>query len=114
MIIYSKYIPLKDFYAINICGWIIINSAYREVFERNAGIYNKVISHEKIHSRQGRELLWIFFYIWYGIEYIIRLIQYKDKKKAYRNISFEREAYANETNHLYLQDREQFGFLKYL
>nr|DAU35071.1 MAG TPA: hypothetical protein [Caudoviricetes sp.] len=37
--------------------------------------------------------MWIGFYLWYIIEYLIRLIMYRDTKLAYKNISFEREAY---------------------
>ena len=33
------------------------------------------------------------YYAWYGIEYLIRLIMYRDADKAYRMIAFEQEAY---------------------
>lgn len=72
------------------------------------------LNHEKIHFRQQIELLWIFFFIWYGIEYLIRLVQYKNRHQAYRNISFEREAYFYETNAEYLNSRKLFAFLKFL
>jgi hypothetical protein len=39
---------------------------------------------------------------------------YFDAYKAYRSISFEREAYDNETNLYYLKERRTFGFIKYL
>lgn len=35
----------------------------------------------------------LFFYLWYLVEYIIRLLMYWNHKKAYRNIAFEREAF---------------------
>lgn len=73
-----------------------------------------MINHEKIHLRQQIELLWIFFFIWYGIEFLIRLIQYKDFMKAYSNISFEREAYKNENHFSYLKKRRIWSFLCYL
>ena len=58
---------------------------------------NKIlINHEKIHLRQQLELLIIFFYIWYVVEYYYWLVKLKNKHLAYRNISFEREAYAME------------------
>ncbi|MFV5691391.1 hypothetical protein ACM55K_05130 [Flavobacterium sp. LT1R49] len=76
---------------------------------------NKVfVNHEKIHLRQQLELLVIPFFIWYFIEYLFRLIQYKKTDLAYRNISFEREAYANESNFEYLKNRPFFKFLNYL
>lgn len=33
------------------------------------------------------------YYVWYGIEYLIRLTKYRDRDKAYRMIAFEQEAY---------------------
>lgn len=72
------------------------------------------INHEKIHIRQQIELLVVFFFIWYGLEFLIRLIQYKDFRNAYRNISVEREAYTHERNLTYLTNRRFFSFIKYL
>ncbi|GAA4043307.1 hypothetical protein [Flavobacterium chungnamense] len=76
---------------------------------------NKVfINHEKIHIRQQLELLILPFYLWYFTEYLFRLIQYKDRKEAYFNISFEREAYKNEKDLNYLKQRSFWSFLKYV
>jgi hypothetical protein len=76
---------------------------------------NKVfINHERIHIRQQIELLILLFYLWYFTEYLFRLIQYKDRKQAYFNISFEREAYKNEKNLNYLKSRPFWRFFKYL
>jgi hypothetical protein len=72
------------------------------------------MNHEKIHLKQQIKLLWIFFFIWYLSEYIIRLIQYKNHHKAYRNISFEKEASQNEENLKYLTNRKIFSFLKFI
>ena len=73
-----------------------------------------LINHEKIHLRQQLELLIIPFYIWYLSEYYIKYLKYKDSQIAYRNISFEREAYDNEQNPDYLKRRKFWSFLKYL
>jgi hypothetical protein len=54
------------------------------------------------------------FFIWYFMEYLVRLVQYKNADLAYRNISFEREAYANEENLTYLKSRSFLRFLNYL
>ena len=74
----------------------------------------KIINHEKIHLRQQIEMLWIFFFLWYGIEFFVRWIQFKDPLTAYFNISFEREAYANEILPDYLKKRKIWAFTKYL
>lgn len=76
--------------------------------EQNA----KTINHEKIHWKQQVELLIIFFYIIYFIEWAIRL--FINFGNAYRSISFEREAFANDENKEYLISRKPFSWLKYI
>lgn len=72
------------------------------------------LNHEAIHTRQIVELLVVGFYLWYIAEWLIRWIQYKDRYVAYRNIGFEREAYANAHNMQYLQHRKVWEFIKYV
>ncbi|MAZ72150.1 MAG: hypothetical protein CMC70_03290 [Flavobacteriaceae bacterium] len=73
----------------------------------------RFLNHERIHLKQQAELLILFFYLCYGIEFLIRWFQYKNRKLAYRNISFEREAYANEKDLYYLKKRPFWEFLNY-
>lgn len=73
-----------------------------------------LINHEKIHLRQQLELLIIPFYIWYLSEYYIKYLKYKDSERAYRNISFEKEAYKNDQNLNYLKSRKFWNFTSYL
>lgn len=56
----------------------------------------------------------LLYYIVYGIEYIIRLIQYKTNDLAYENISFEREAYDKENDPCYIGVRRSFSNFKYI
>jgi hypothetical protein len=70
-----------------------------------------LINHESIHIKQQQELLVIPFYIWYFTEWFIRLFF---KGNAYRNISFEKEAYDNQANLDYLKTRKFYSFLKYI
>jgi hypothetical protein len=72
-----------------------------------------VVNHEGIHLRQQLELLIVPFYIIYGLEFVFRLIAYKNWKEAYQNISFEREAYKNEKDLDFLKTRPLFGFMRY-
>ena len=74
----------------------------------------KTINHEKIHIYQQLELLIIPFYIWYVLEFVLRLFSLSNFDKAYRNISFEREAYGNEKNEEYLTGRKFWNFRHYL
>ena len=128
-VIFNDTIPFKGFIAM--CLWPFI-------FVRNnaASHYNTVANnHEHIHAEQQKEMmltgavlaaigyvfvgLWALLFVplffwWYGIEYLYRLCQYRDTKKAYRNISTEREAYANEKDLTYLTNRRRFAWIKYL
>jgi hypothetical protein len=58
-----------------------------------------------------KEMGYIFFYIWYIIEWLIRLVI---GKNAYRNISFERESFDNAQNLNYLDSRKAYSWLKYI
>ncbi len=72
-----------------------------------------LIQHEKIHIKQQLELLVIPFYLMYILEFSIRFYQYGNWDDAYRNISFEREAYAQENNEGYLMGRKRFSWSAY-
>lgn len=73
-----------------------------------------VINHERIHDAQQRELLYLPFYILYIVEWLFRLVQFRNFRKAYRGISFEREAYAHGHDLGYLSGRRHYAFLSYL
>jgi len=103
---FIKYFTPKNIAGITIFPFIIL---------KNKGIKldKTFINHEMIHIYQQAELLFIFFILFYYTEFIIRFIQHKNIEKAYQNISFEREAYQNETNYEYLKTRKWFSFVKY-
>ena len=101
-IIRNKFIPLQGYKAMNLFGVLFVRG--------NARIDNITLNHEKIHTAQIKEMLYVFFYLWYVTEWLIRLFM---KGDAYRNISFEREAYNNENDLNYLENRKRFNFTKY-
>ena len=72
------------------------------------------VTHEKTHTKQILEMGIVFFYLWYVLEWFVRLFIDKNGLTAYRNISFEREAYYNELDYEYLNNRNKYRFLKYL
>lgn len=72
----------------------------------------RTIRHEKIHWKQQIEMLILPFYVWYLIEWLIRL--FTNRGNAYRSISFEQEAYKKESNVNYLSDRKHYDWVKYL
>lgn len=73
-----------------------------------------LVNHERIHLRQQAEMGIIPFYLWYLIEYVVRRFQFRDHYEAYRNISFEREAFTNDADLHYLRGRRWWAFLRYL
>ena len=70
-------------------------------------------NHERIHGEQQKELLVLPFLLWYGVEWLVGLIRYRNASKAYRNISFEQEAYINQYDLKYLKGRRRFSWIKY-
>lgn len=107
ILIVFKYLTPKGFRGLTFFPFVFLT-------DKDDKLNTVFINHEKIHIRQQLELLILPFYIWYLTEYLFRLIQYKDRKKAYFNISFEREAYANEKDFVYLKNRKVWRFLIYL
>jgi hypothetical protein len=74
----------------------------------------ELINHERIHLRQQIEMLILPFYIWYIVEYFVWRIKGLKHVQAYLEISFEKEAYANQGNLEYLKKRKSWNFLNYL
>ena len=106
-IIYNKFIPFKGFIAINLFGIIFVRKEYKNC------LYRSVINHENIHTAQMKEMLYIFFYIWYFVEWVIKCFKY-GSNEAYFRISFEREAYSNEYNYDYLSKRKHYSWFKFI
>ncbi len=103
MIIKSRLIP--DGFCVNLFGTL---------WARDPSWIDKyVVNHERIHTAQQHELLFIPFYIFYLIELCVRRLQYHTWHEAYRNISFEREAYTNGHNLSYLSNRKPYSFIRY-
>ncbi len=107
ILIVFKYLTPRGFRGITFFPFVILTN-------KQDAMDKVCINHEKIHLRQQLELLVLPFYVWYGTEFIIRLLILKDKSKAYRTISFEREAYVNEKDLNYLKSRSFWKFLKYV
>lgn len=111
-IIYNRWIPFRDFVAITIGEWIFARKEYEK-----RGLSEVTINHEKIHVQQQKDFLIpvlgsIIFYVWYLIEWILKLPMYFQGKDPYANISFEREAYSNQCDLDYLKTRKRFAWIK--
>ena len=125
IIVRNSMIPFDGFKAMTIWPFIFVQEdcTFNKVDER----------HERIHGRQQVEMTVVgiiiaailcftgcgwwslcplgFFFAWYRTEWMIRLLIGKD---AYRKISFEQEAYDNEMDPQYLDNRRIFSWVKYL
>ena len=105
-IIYNNILPVKGFVAINLFGVVFARKEHNPLSDRT-------INHEKIHTAQMREMLFIFFYIWYTIEWIVRFIKTGHSNLAYLTISFEKEAHQHMHEKEYLNRRKLFSWIKY-
>lgn len=106
-IIYNKLIPFKGFIAMNLFGFLFVRKELKDKLR------DDVI--RSIHTTQMKELLYIGFYIWYIIEWLIRvLFVYPFSHKAYKMISFEVEAYKYEDDENYLNNRKHYSQIKYI
>jgi len=88
--IINNVIPFKGFSAMTIWPFLFCRKEPTP----------STINHENIHARQQLECLLIPFYLIYFVEWIF---------KGYKNISFEKEAYSNQSNKDYLHSRKLFN-----
>ena len=106
--IYSNWIPFGDFKLMAFWRWIFIREEYK------GKLTPSDYTHEKIHLLQQQEITVIVFLLIYGFELLIKLICTFNYHKAYRSVSFEQEAYANQNRQSYLVSREKFAWRKYI
>ncbi|WP_310559813.1 hypothetical protein [Flavobacterium sp.] len=106
-LIVSQYLIPKGFRGLTLFPFVFVK--YR--LDKENSVF---MNHERIHLRQQLEMLFFPFFIWYFMEFLLRWMHYKKFDVAYRNISFEREAYAKEKDLHYLKNRSIWNFLKYI
>ena len=100
-IVHIRRFPIKGgFYAINLFGVIFTVQELSAV----------ELNHERIHTAQQRELLFIGFYLWYVVEWLLLLVRYRNGIKAYFNIRFEKEAYNHQNDLEYLTHRLRYRY----
>ena len=127
-IIRNKYIPFGDFDVMNILGLLFV--------KEGVVLDDEVINHEAIHSEQQEEIVcasalvaialsnfcasWWYLLIviampiaLYVLAWFVALIL-PPYDSAYKDSPFEREAYANQHNPMYLANRPLFAWWKYI
>ena len=71
-VIHNKILPFHRFAAINLFGIRFVNRGIR--------VTPTLINHEKILTAQMLELLVVFFYLLYVVEWLLRLLRLKSGK----------------------------------
>ena len=113
-IVYNKFIPFKDYYAITLFDRMVIREdRKKEPLKKN------YINHESIHQAQSRDFGigfcgYFIFYFLYLLEWILKLPWGLFGYDSYKSISFEQEAYNREYDYTYLDKRKRFYWLKYI
>ena len=103
-IIYNNFIPFKGFKCINLFGVLFAR--------KGAYIGEQTLNHERIHTAQMKEMFYVGFYVWYFVEWLLELCHYGTT--AYHTNTFEREAFANDDDLTYLDNRPKFAWLDHV
>ncbi len=103
-IIVNPWLPFRGFTAMNLFGLILVRKGEK--------LTPVLLNHERIHTLQQLEMLLVGFYLWYVVEWLYYCCKLRNSAKAYRAISFEREAYQHESDLTYLQHRPWFAWAR--
>ena len=107
IVLVSKYFTPKGFRGLTLFPFVFL----KDKKDKQNTVF---MNHERIHIRQQLELLILPFFVIYCFEFLIRMLQHKNINLAYKSISFEREAYANEKDLHYLKQRSFGSWFSYL
>lgn len=90
--------------------WVFVKKKY---VDQDGSIQPLTLArHEYIHLAQQRELLYVPFFALYLLEFIIRLLGTLSWRTAYRAISFEQEARAQQEHPI--TERKPYGWFVFL
>lgn len=106
-VIQTRLVPEGDILAITLFGLVL--TRHKELVDKY------VLNHELIHCHQQLEWLYLPFFVLYGLEWLLNILRQKLTRgkisfdRAYREISFEREAYAHDHDLGYLRRRRLYA-----
>jgi hypothetical protein len=100
--IHTRHFPPRGFYAITLFPFI---------FYRGRGLSVSALRHETVHLWQQAALLVLPFYVLYLVFWIVGLLRYRNGHRAYREIPFERSAYALVSSPRPSAVRQAFGWI---
>lgn len=105
IVIENRFIPFRGYKLMNVCGILF------KRFDTSC-VSTDDLNHERIHTRQMVELLFVGFLL-YIVEWFVRLLICRNATLAYRSVSFEREAYGHEHESDYIINRRHYAFIKH-
>lgn len=104
--VYTRHFPPGRYIAINLFGVL---------FTKRKPVAATVLNHESIHTAQMRELCYVGFYALYVLEFAVRLLLSWRWHRAYRAVSFEREAYLHQSDPTYaVHGRRPYAWVRFL
>jgi hypothetical protein len=77
---------------------------------RHTSDETRLVRHEKIHFWQQVEMLFVFHWILYGFFYLLGRMKGHCHYVAYRHNPFELEAFTNDPDAKYLENRRMFAW----
>ena len=129
----NDIIPFDGYMAITIWPFIFVKRKAWGRFNEKEKRHELIHCHQQIETHVVSLMLlvllasfglfswwWVLtfplvYFAFYGLEYLVRLVIYGfNGREAYRNISFEQEAYLNESDMTYLINRKLFASWRYL
>jgi hypothetical protein len=102
--VWLSYIAPIEIGAITLGPIVISRDEMSEVTKR----------HETIHFQQFLELAFVGFIILYFGSWALNRLIGQSGERAYFNIPFEAEAYANHEDENYLQNRKRYAWTQYI
>jgi hypothetical protein len=84
------------------------------IFVRPGADTPRLMSHERIHVAQGRELLYVGFWVLYLVFWLAGLVKTRDPVVAYRLNPFELEARTYTGHPDYLEKRGRWAWRGFL
>ena len=101
--LFNVFIPIKGYSAMCVGNVVFVRKGVR--------VTGTLIQHEHIHALQWKECLYVFFLPLYILSFLWQFIKYWNWSKAYRNVCFEREAYAHQSEDGYINSRKRFAWV---
>lgn len=88
LLVNTRRFPPRRFHAITLFPFVFYNGQ---------PLNGREVRHETVHLWQQAALLLVGFYVLYFVFWLIGLLRYRNRDRAYREIPFERSAYILES-----------------